>query len=76
MGHVATRTPESESHFPEYESGDYFEVEFGYDGYLCRDTWEWEQYECVGYAGGPVPSFSFPDLYCSGAWSKSSTINQ
>ena len=64
---AATTAPENASSFPSDESGDYFEVEFEYDGYLCRDTWEWEQYECVGYSGGPVPSFSFPDLYCSGA---------
>ena len=64
---VATITPEGAFSFPADESGDYFEVEFEYDGYLCRDTWEWEQYECVGYTGGPVPSFLFPDLYCSGS---------
>ena len=64
---IATTTPESASSFPSDEFGDFFEVEFDYDGYLCRDTWEWEQYECVGYTGGPVPSFLFPDLYCSGA---------
>ena len=63
----STTTPESAFSFSADESGDYFEVEFGYDGYLCRDTWEWEQYECVGYTGGPVPSFLFPNLYCSGA---------
>ncbi len=64
---TTTTTPESAFSFPADESGDYFEVEFDYGGYLCRDTWEWEQYECVGYTGGPVPSFLFPDLYCSGA---------
>ena len=64
---VETITPEGAFSFPADESGDYFEVEFEYDGYLCQDTWEWEQYECVGYTGGPVPSFLFPDLYCSGS---------
>ncbi len=64
---VETITPEGAFSFPADESGDYFEGEFEYDGYLCQDTWEWEQYECVGYTGGPVPSFLFPDLYCSGS---------
>ena len=68
---ITTATPEGAVSFPADGSGDYFEVEFEYDGYLCRDTWEWEQYECVGYSGGPVPSFSFPDLYCSGARDRS-----
>jgi len=64
---ITTTTPEGAFSFPADGSGDYFEVEFDYDGYLCRDTWEWEQYECVGYTDGPVPSFLFPNLYCSGA---------
>ena len=45
---------------------DYFQVEFEYDNYLCQETWEYDEYECVRYDGYAIPSFYSPDLYCSG----------
>ena len=48
---------------------DYFEVEFEYDAYLCQRAYSggWDDYDCVRYDGGELPSFYSPDLYCSGS---------
>ncbi len=51
------------------ELDDYFEHEFEYDDYLCQRAYSggWDDYDCVRYDGGEVPSFYYPDLYCSGS---------
>ena len=51
------------------EPDDYFEVEFEYDDYLCQRAYSggWDDYDCVRYDGGDLPSFYYPDLYCSGS---------
>ena len=54
---------------PTDDPDDYFEVEFEYDDYLCQRAHSggWDDYDCVRYDGGEVPSFYYPDLYCSGS---------
>ena len=50
----------------EYDPDEYFELTYRGGGYLCRERYTSQQYDCVTYFGGPPPSFFSPDVYCSG----------